>query len=78
MNNLRAATTEELQQVMDYEISKGFPVDIDDLRNAFIAVFDDYVMRGYQGKMLVIVDTVGLTNVYIWEDGNIRGLNGKA
>jgi hypothetical protein len=77
MNNPRNPSSEEMREVVKYEVETFGNGTDDELLTTYnaIAVFDDYVMRGYQGKMLVMVDTEGLTSVYVWEAGKIKGLN---
>ena len=73
MTNPRNLSNEEIREVVKYEVETFGNGTDDKLLTTYdaIAVFDDYVMRGYQGKMLVMVSTEGLTSVYIlggWED----------
>ena len=43
-----------------------------------IAVFDEYVTRGYQGKMLITISDEGITESFIWDvKGEIQSLLGS-
>jgi hypothetical protein len=77
MNNPRNPSIEEIREAVKYEVEVLGNGTDDELLPAYnaIAVFDNYVMRGYEGKMMVLVDIDGLTNVYIWEAGKIKGVN---
>jgi hypothetical protein len=58
-----------IQFYANYEEAK------EEVEDVWVAVFDDYIMRGYHGKMMVIVNDNALCGIYTWQDGVLRHTN---
>ncbi len=75
----RAPTKQEIAEVSRYyrqfsEPSETAAEDVEYLMGIlFIAVFDDYITRGYQGKLIATISIEGIVELLIWDaEGNLE------
>jgi hypothetical protein len=86
MSNARPPTVQETVELARHYAKIMFAHDPNDdaeqrleemfcfLENLWIAVFDDYAIRGFGGKMAVTISIEGIVELLVWESGRIKSI----